>query len=198
MNARLAGWSAAMLPGDWTACRDQWELGQGIHAAFFGITFCLLMAAILTDTAVVPDNRAKLPGGRRVGEPGMASFVVKAAPRPVGAALLQFDEKTMWRGKHVRAGDVVFMFAAEHNGGGGLYARGVVTEAIRGEGIRVSITVQRTGPGTRPLGRGELRPFRDVPGAGPEAEIDHKLYRQATNKIAGISDAAAAFLRGFF
>lgn len=128
----------------------------------------------------------------------MASFVVKAAPRPEGADRLEFHEKTMWRGKDVCAGDEVFVFAAEHNGGHGLYARGVVTEAVRGEGSRVSLTVNRTGTANRSLGRAELRPFRDLPDAGPETEIDHKLYRQATNKIAGISDAAAAFLRGFF
>jgi len=29
-------------------------------------------------------------------------------------------------------------------------------------------------------------------------EINFKLYRQATNKIVVISDAGAAFLRGFF
>ncbi len=128
----------------------------------------------------------------------MATFVVKAAPRPEGADRLEFDEKTMWRGKHICPGDEVFIFAAEHNGGRGLYARGVVTDAIRRVGSRVSLTVRRTGTATRPLGRAELRPFRDLPDASPETEIDHKLYRQATNKIAGISEAAAAFLRGFF
>jgi len=128
----------------------------------------------------------------------MTSFVVKAAPQPQGAEQLDFDEKTMWRGKTIRVGDEVFLFAAEHNGGNGLYARGMVTAATRGAGIRVSITVKRTAVATRPLGRAALRPFRDLPGGGPETEIDHKLYRQATNKIAGISDAAAAFLHGFF
>jgi hypothetical protein len=128
----------------------------------------------------------------------MASFVVKAAPQPEGADWLKFDEKTMWRGKDVRAGDEVFIFAAEHNGGRGLYARGVVTGAVRGVGSRVSLTVKRAGTATRPLGRGELRPFRDHTDVRPETEIDRKLYRQATNKIAGVSDAAAAFLRGFF
>ncbi len=128
----------------------------------------------------------------------MASFVVKAAPQPAGADWYRFDEKTMWRSKDVRAGDEVFIFAAEHNGGHGLYAHGVVAEASRGVGIRVSLTVKRTGAATRPLGRNDLRPFRDLPGPGPEKEIDHKLYRQATNKVAGVSDAAAAFLRGFF
>ncbi len=29
-------------------------------------------------------------------------------------------------------------------------------------------------------------------------ELSFKFYRQATNKIVGISDEAAAFLRGFF
>ena len=128
----------------------------------------------------------------------MASFVVKAPPRPEGVDQLKFDEKTMWRGKVVRAGDEVFIFAAEHNGGHGLYARGVVTEAVRGVGSRVSLTVKRTGAATRPLGRGDLRPFRDLIEASPQTEIDRKLYRQATNKIAGVSDTAAAFLRGFF
>jgi hypothetical protein len=128
----------------------------------------------------------------------MAMFVVKAAPQPEDADSLKFDEKTMWRGKDVRAGDEVFIFAAEHNGGHGLYARGVVAEAVRGMGSRVSLSVKRTAAATRPLGRGELRPFRDRPSDGPEAEIDHKLYRQATNKIAGVSDAAAAFLASFF
>jgi hypothetical protein len=127
----------------------------------------------------------------------MASFVVKAPPRPEGAERLEFDEKTMWRGKLIRAGDEVFLFAAEHHGGRGLYARGVVTEAIRGAGSRVSLTVKRTGAAARPLGRAELRVFRDLKDLGPEWEIDRRLYRQATNKIAGVTDAAAAFLRGF-
>jgi hypothetical protein len=128
----------------------------------------------------------------------MASFVVKAAPRPDGTHRLEFDEKTMWRGKDIRVGDEVFIFAAEHNGGHGLYGRGTVTAAARGLGSRVNLTVTRNGTTTRPLGRAELRRFRDLPDAGPQTEIDRKLYRQATNKIAGVSDAAATFLRGFF
>src|SRR5262245_48461981 len=32
----------------------------------------------------------------------------------------------------------------------------------------------------------------------PETELNFKFYRQATNKIVGISDEAAAFLDGFF
>ena len=33
---------------------------------------------------------------------------------------------------------------------------------------------------------------------GPETELNFKFYRQATDKIVGISDVAAAFLNGFF
>jgi hypothetical protein len=128
----------------------------------------------------------------------MASFVLKSAPRPDGGGRLEFDEKTMWRGNNIRAGDAVFIFGAERDGGHGLYARGVVVAAARSVGIRVHVTVDIRDAATRRLGRAELRAFRDHPDGGPEAEIDHKLYRQATNKIAGISDVAARFLDGFF
>ena len=128
----------------------------------------------------------------------MPSYVVKAAPPAAGGAHLMFDEKTMWRGRDIRAGDEVFLFAAEHNGGHGLYACGVAIAAVRGTGSRVSLTVQCTARSARPLGRSHLKPIPDRTDSSPQAEIAHKLYRQATNKIAGISDAAAAFLRGFF
>jgi hypothetical protein len=32
----------------------------------------------------------------------------------------------------------------------------------------------------------------------PATELNFKFYRQATNKIVGISDEAAAFVAGFF
>lgn len=128
----------------------------------------------------------------------MANYVVKAPPPPEDANPLTIDEKTIWHGKQIRIGDEVFLFAAEHHGGRGLYARGVVIEVARGVGSRVSLTVNLTGAAARPLGRAELRPFRDHPDGAPAAEIDHKLYPQATNKIAGVSDAATAYLNSFF
>jgi len=63
---------------------------------------------------------------------------------------------------------------------------------------RVSITVQRIALPKRPLGRGELRPFSDWKDGRPESELNFKFYRQATDKIVGISDQAAAFLERFF
>jgi hypothetical protein len=50
----------------------------------------------------------------------------------------------------------------------------------------------------RRLGWKELKLFSDWNDGRPKTELNFKFYRQATNKIAGISDEAAAFLRGFF
>ena len=63
---------------------------------------------------------------------------------------------------------------------------------------RVSITVRRTALAKRRLGRSELRPYAEWKDGRPETELNFKLYRQATNKIARLSDEAALFLRGFF
>ena len=62
----------------------------------------------------------------------------------------------------------------------------------------MSVTIRRTALAKRRLGRSELRPYSDWSDGRPETELNFKLYRQATNKIASISDEAAAFLRGFF
>jgi hypothetical protein len=112
----------------------------------------------------------------------------------------------MYGGKRIAEGDTVFVFASESEGGQGLIARGVVTSvnAIpRKRGIarqtpRVSVTVRRTALTGRSLGRSELKPFTDWNDGQPRTELNFKFYRQATNKIAGISEDAAAFLNEFF
>ena len=62
----------------------------------------------------------------------------------------------------------------------------------------MSIAVTRTALATRSLGRAELKRFTAWRDGRPETELNFKFYRQATNKIVGISDQAAAFLRSFF
>ena len=62
----------------------------------------------------------------------------------------------------------------------------------------MSIVVKRTALASRRLGRSELKPFTDWKDGRPETELNFKFYRQATNKIGGISDEAAGFMRGFF
>lgn len=135
------------------------------------------------------------------------AFAIKAEVRDPRAATFTFTgQKTMYGGKHIAEGDSIFIFASENEGGQGLVARGVVTSAAavaRKPGLarqtpRVTIAVSRTALARRPLGRRELKPFTDWDDGRPETELNFKFYRQATNKIVGLSDAAAAFLNGFF
>jgi hypothetical protein len=134
-------------------------------------------------------------------------YVIKGHVPDVRAKAFVFSaQKTMYGGKQIAPGDTVFVFASENEGGQGLIARGLVTAAKatpRKRGVerqtpRVSITVQRTALAKRPLGRSELKPFSDWKGGRHETELNFKFYRQATDKIAGISDATAAFLDTFF
>lgn len=134
-------------------------------------------------------------------------FAIKAEVADLRAETFAFRaQKTMYGGKHVAAGDTIFVFASENEGGPGLIASGVVTSAEstpRERGIarqtpRVSVTIRRTARARRPLGRRELKRYADWDDGRPETELNFKFYRQATNKIVGISDGAAGFLRGFF
>jgi len=134
-------------------------------------------------------------------------FAIKAeVSDPKGKAFAFRAQKTMYGGKRIAKGDVIFVFASENEGGPGLIASGIVTSAeatARKRGIarqtpRVSITIRRTALAKRRLGRADLKPFSSWNDGRPETELNFKFYRQATNKIVGISDEAAAFLRGFF
>jgi hypothetical protein len=134
-------------------------------------------------------------------------FAIKAEVSDPWAETFAFSaQKTMYDGKHIAKGDTIFLFASENEGGPGLIASGVVTSAkaiAKKRGVarqtpRVTITIRRTALAKRRLGRSELRVFSDWNDSRPETELNFKFYRQATNKIVGISDEAAAFLHGFF
>ena len=124
-----------------------------------------------------------------IGDPGAPAFALEA-------------QKTMYGGKRIAVGDTIYLFS----GPGGLVARGRVTRAqpvpkapgAARQTPRVSIAVERDGLAARPLGRAELKTFDRWDDGQPETELNFKFYRQATNKIVGLSDEAAAFLRGFF
>jgi hypothetical protein len=135
------------------------------------------------------------------------TFATKAAVTDPSAESFAFTaQKTMYGGKGIAKGDTIFVFASENEGGRGLIASGVVTSAVAitkkrrlaRQTPRVSITIRRTALAKRPLGRSVLKRFCDWNDSRPETELNFKFYRQATNKIAGISDEAAAFLRRFF
>jgi len=135
------------------------------------------------------------------------AFVIKAAVRDPQAKTFTFTgQKTMYGGKLIAAGDTVFIFASENEGGQGLLARGVVSRAraiAKKRGVVrqtpcVSVVVDRTALAKGSLGRGELKRFKDWNDGRPETELNFKFYRQATNKIAGISAGVAAYLEKFF
>ena len=135
------------------------------------------------------------------------AFAIKAAISDVRAKTFAWSaQKTMYGGKLIAEGDTVFIFASENEGGQGLIAKGEVTSAravARKAGIerqtpRVSVTVRRTALAKRRLGRNELKAFKDWKDGRRETELNFKFYRQATNKIVGISDGTAAFLNTFF
>ena len=73
--------------------------------------------------------------------------------------------------------------------------RGGLRYFIARDTPRVSIEVTRTATAKRPLGRAELRPF--IGKGGVQGELADRLYKQATDKIIGLSDAAAAWLEGW-
>ena len=133
-------------------------------------------------------------------------YAIKTEITDVDAGLWTFEaQKTMYGGKRISKGDQIFVFASENEGSPGLVASGIVSSAKaipRKSGIarqtpRVSITVKRTGRASRQLGRDELKLFNQLNDGRPETELNFKLYRQATNKIIGISAEAATFLQGF-
>jgi hypothetical protein len=135
------------------------------------------------------------------------AFVIKAHIVDLEAKKFEFRaQKTMYGGKTIAAGDTVYIFASETEGGPGLIARGKVIAAgalARRPGVerqtpRVHIRVVRTATAKRRLGRSHLKRFSNWSDDRPQTELNFKFYRQATNKIGGISDEAAAFLERYF
>lgn len=133
------------------------------------------------------------------------AYVIKAEVTDPTAATFDFAaQKTMYGGRRIAAGDTVYVFASETEGGASLIARGVVRSAeptppvagIARQTPRVSIRVERTALARKPLGRSKLRAFNAWDDGRPQTELNFKFYRQATNKIAGVSDETAAFLAG--
>jgi hypothetical protein len=108
----------------------------------------------------------------------------------------------MYGGEHIAKGDTVFVLASENEGERGLIALGAVTSAIakkRGvtrQTARVRIAVERTALAKRTAGRSELKQFPDWNDGQPETELNFEFYRQATNKIVGISDEATGLPDG--
>jgi hypothetical protein len=135
------------------------------------------------------------------------AFVIKTEVADPHVEVFSFqNQKTMYGGKAIGVGDTIFIFASENEGGKGLLALGLITEAesvaksprVERQTPRVNITVRRQRSAKQPLGRAELKVFTEWSDGKPETELNFKLYRQATNKIVGISEGTAAFLQTLF
>lgn len=115
-------------------------------------------------------------------------------------------QKTMYGGKRLAVGDTIFLFASENEGGRGLVAKGVVTAVqavppkpgIQRQTPRISLTVRVVAHARRRLGRAELKSFSDWTDGRPETELNFKFYRQATNKVVGVTALTAALLEEHF
>ena len=137
----------------------------------------------------------------------MAAFAIKADVRDLDAARYAFAAlKTMYGGKTIAVGDTAYLIASENEGGPGLIARCVVVASeeiprrpdLARQTPRVSVTIERRATARVQLGRAEFRSFRDWGDGRPETELNFKLYRQATNKIVGLTPEAAALLDSAF
>jgi hypothetical protein len=135
------------------------------------------------------------------------AFAIKTRVDDTRAATYAFrEQKTMYGGKHIAAGDRIFVFASENEGGAGLIAKAVVVSVeavVKKPGVdrqtpRVSIVVERTALAKRPLGRIDLKRFASWGDGQPQTELNFKFYRQATDKIVGVSQAVARFLDSYF
>src|SRR5262245_24198558 len=124
-------------------------------------------------------------------------FAIKAKVSDLDSDSFEFKaQKTMYGGKQIARGNTIFIFASENEGEPGLTASGIVTSAKatpRKPGLarqtpRVSVAITRTARAKRRLGRQELKHFTNWQDGKPETELNFKFYRQATNKIAGISN----------
>jgi hypothetical protein len=135
------------------------------------------------------------------------AYAIKAEVVDPRAGTFVFTaQKTMYGGKLIVEGETVYVFASENEGGQGLIARGIVTHAeaipkkrgVSRQTPRVSVTIKRTAFAQRPMGRRELKHLTDWHDGRPGTELNFKFYRQATNKIVGITDRAASFLAKCF
>src|SRR5207248_1914059 len=114
--------------------------------------------------------------------------------------------KSIYVVKHMASGETIFDFVRENEGRTDIIASGCVTSSKsmrkkRGIGRqtpRVSIAIKQTALAKLRLGESELKLFSDWNDGRAGTDLNFKFYRQATDKIVGISDKAAAFVCRFF
>lgn len=103
-------------------------------------------------------------------------YAIKAEITDPHATRFEFTaQKTMYGGKRIAIGCLIFIFASENKGGSGLIAKGIVVSAtatptmpnLARQTPRVSIEVARTALARRQLGRSQLKVFPTGTTGGP-------------------------------
>ena len=113
-------------------------------------------------------------------------FAIKTeVPDPCAETFSFVMQRTMYGGKLIAHGDIVFIFASENEGGSGLIALGEVTASgavpkkpgFARQTPRVNIVVRRTALAKRRIGRTELKAYSKWADGRPETELNFKIGR---------------------
>ena len=102
------------------------------------------------------------------------AYAIKAEVVEPRARTFTFTaHKTMYGGKRIAEGDTVFIFASENEGGQGLIARGVVTQAaaIREE-------ARHSPPNAARQRHHQTNGARQAANGTPRAQASHRLERR--------------------
>lgn len=136
----------------------------------------------------------------------MTSAIEADFHAPDATSLTGAAARRMSGGKAIADGDRVFLFDGETYGGAGLVATGIGTRAeavpptpgIVGQPPLVTVAIDCRALAQAPLGREQLKRFSDWDDGKPETELNFELYRQATDKIVGLTETTAHFHDGYF
>lgn len=123
------------------------------------------------------------------------SFIAKTTSLVASTGdTVTIEEEAKYGGAAVAAGDQIFLWSSETQGGAGLWAFGhVVQRNATGNRVRLEITVESSRP-REPLGKDDLALYRDVVDDDPRSGLARKLYRHAHNKIAALTNDEIDFL----
>lgn len=126
-------------------------------------------------------------------------FIAKTAPFSAASGeTVRIEERPFYGGRDITAGDRMFVWLSERQGGKGLFARGTVVRVVD-PGQRIVLDVQIDNcNGSRRFGVEDIAPYRDREDGSPLAGLAHKLYRHAHNKITTLTTREAAILEEIF
>ncbi len=126
------------------------------------------------------------------------AYVAKISPIALPAgSVVQIEERTMYGGKAAVAGDRIYIWTSELQGGSGLTANGYIVSADASGG-RTALEVQVETGNASSFGIEEIAPYRDIEDGSAISGIAHKLYRHAHNKVCAISEPEADLLESHF